>query len=107
MLPSHQENFGISVAEALACGVPVLISDKVNIWREIVEDQAGLVADDDLAGTGELLARWLRLSDAERQAMRVRARSCFERRFEIAQAARSLTAALTEIVEAARKSAGS
>ena len=34
-LPSHQENFGIVVAEALACGVPCLISDKVNIWREV------------------------------------------------------------------------
>ena len=32
-LPSHQENFGIAVAEALACGKPVLISDKVNIWK--------------------------------------------------------------------------
>ncbi len=42
VLPSHQENFGIAVVEALACGKPVLISDKVNIWREIVEDGAGL-----------------------------------------------------------------
>ncbi len=37
VLPSHQENFGIAVVEALACGRPVLISNKVNIWREIVE----------------------------------------------------------------------
>ena len=35
ILPSHQENFGIAVAEALAVGTPVLISNKVNIWREI------------------------------------------------------------------------
>ena len=49
-LPSHQENFGIVVAEALACGVPVLISDKVNIWREVQSDGAGLVAPDNLAG---------------------------------------------------------
>ncbi len=39
ILPSHQENFGISVVEALACGVPALISDKVNIWREIAEEK--------------------------------------------------------------------
>ena len=35
VLPSHQENFGIAVVEALACGKPVLISNQVNIWREI------------------------------------------------------------------------
>jgi len=38
ILPSHQENFGIVVAEALSCNVPVLISNKVNIWREIQAD---------------------------------------------------------------------
>ena len=34
-LPSHQENFGIVVAEALACGLPVAIADPVNISGEI------------------------------------------------------------------------
>ena len=43
VLPSHQENFGIVVAEALAAGMPTLISNKVNIWREIQSDGAGLV----------------------------------------------------------------
>lgn len=43
VLPSHQENFGIAVVEALACGKPVLISDRVNIWREISESGGGLI----------------------------------------------------------------
>lgn len=51
VLPSHQENFGIAVVEALACAKPVLISDKVNIWREMAEDGCGLVAPDTAAGT--------------------------------------------------------
>ncbi len=46
VLPSHQENFGIAVAEALGCGLPVLISNKVNIWREVDVANAGLVAPD-------------------------------------------------------------
>ncbi len=90
VLPSHQENFGIVVAEALACGVPTLISDKVNIWREIVEDGAGLAAEDDQPGTDSLLQRWLDLPHEDRDLMRSKARDCFAKRFEIGQAARVL-----------------
>lgn len=60
VLPSHQENFGISVVEALACGKPVLISNKVNIWREIAEDGAGLVEEDTLQGARKLLSCYFR-----------------------------------------------
>ena len=82
ILPSHQENFGFAVAEALSCGVPVLISVRVNIWREIEKANAGLVAPDDLPGTKSLLNRWLNLSTQERVQMSVNARHCFESQFE-------------------------
>lgn len=91
VLPSHQENFGIAVAEALACGTPVLISNKVNIWREIEEDGAGLVAPDDLEGTQRLLSNWEALSSEQQIGMRENAKRCFEKRFEIREAARHLT----------------
>jgi glycosyltransferase involved in cell wall biosynthesis len=44
VLPSHQENFGLVVAEALACGVPVLVSQHVNLAAEIESAEAGWVA---------------------------------------------------------------
>jgi glycosyltransferase involved in cell wall biosynthesis len=102
VLPSHQENFGIVVAEALACSVPVLISNRVNIWREIETDGAGIVSTDDLEGACTLLRTWLQISDEQRLEMRSRTRECFERRFEIHQAARTLIKVLSE-VSAARK----
>jgi glycosyltransferase involved in cell wall biosynthesis len=82
-LPSHQENFGIAVAEALGCGVPALISNKVNIWREVQADGAGLVAPDTLAGTVANLQAWLLMEPARRDAMRRRAALSFKRRFTI------------------------
>jgi glycosyltransferase involved in cell wall biosynthesis len=95
VLPSHSENFGFVVAEALACGVPALISDKVNIWREIESDGAGLVSPDDLPGTMNLLLRWSQMPEAEKNAMRERARECFLNRFEIRKAASGLINAIS------------
>ena len=83
VLPSHQENFGISVAEALACRVPVLISNKVNIWREIDAERAGIVADDTLSGTTALLEKWLDLSVLERERMAANGLACFRKHFHI------------------------
>ncbi len=97
VLPSHQENFGIAVAEALACGTPVLISDKVNIWREVQQDGAGIVARDDVAGTCSLLRSWIEMSPQQRSTMRENARQCFERRFHIEKAAESLVRVLAGI----------
>ena len=96
VLPSHQENFGIAVAEALACSVPVLISNKVNIWREIEADGAGLVANDDMAGTTDLLRQWLDLSPTQQKIMGEKAQKCFAERFEISKAAQGLVDILTK-----------
>lgn len=90
VLPSHQENFGMSVVEALAASLPVLISKRVNIWREIEQTGAGYVEDDDLAGTQKLIERWRAASPDQRQTMSVRARQCYEDNFRIDRAVDSL-----------------
>jgi len=96
ILPSHQENFGMAVVEALAMGVPVLISDRINTSAEIAADQAGYVANDDLAGTTSLLQRWSSTSSDQKQAMRQNAKQCFVNRFHIDRAVDSLLKILTE-----------
>ncbi|MBV9174609.1 MAG: glycosyltransferase [Chloroflexi bacterium] len=42
-LTSHAENFGLAVAEALACGIPVVVSEHVNLADEILKAQAGWI----------------------------------------------------------------
>lgn len=96
ILPSHQENFGIAVAEALACGVPVLITKPVNIWREIDEDGAGYVDEDTEEGVAGLIARWIDTPSEIRQRMAESARRCFLDRFTIQKSAESLLEALAE-----------
>jgi glycosyltransferase involved in cell wall biosynthesis len=46
VLPSRQENFAITVADAMRMGVPVVITDKVNTWPYVERSGAGLVLGD-------------------------------------------------------------
>jgi len=90
VLPSHQENFGIVVAEALACGLPVILSNKVNIWREIVSYWAGLVGPDTVEGTAASLTRWSQLNAGEIAAARLRSRKCFDELFNFSVTSRKV-----------------
>ena len=96
ILPSHQENFGLAVVEAMSAGLPALISDRVNIWREVAEEGAGYVAADNLDGTKRLISRWLEASPPEREQMRRNAQLCYERRFSADRAADALLNVLNE-----------
>ena len=98
ILPSHQENFGIVVAEAMACATPVLITNKVNIWREVEKSGAGLVENDDAAGIELLIRRFMALSSDQRALMGSSARECFEENFDVEHVSQSLIELMSNVV---------
>jgi glycosyltransferase involved in cell wall biosynthesis len=81
ILPSHHENFGIVIAEALACGIPVLTTNKVNIWRELEHCGCGLIGNDDVHSILALLENYFALSERRKQRMRQAAFECFNEHF--------------------------
>ncbi len=83
ILPSHQENFGIVVAEALSIGLPVLITNKVNIWREVKEHNAGVVVKDTVKGISKALHIWSKMNDQNKNEMRSAAIKCFKDKFDV------------------------
>ncbi|WP_183573008.1 glycosyltransferase [Mucilaginibacter sp. X5P1] len=83
VLPSHQENFGIAVVEALTCNKAVLISNQVNIWREIHDGGAAIVGDDTNDGTYSMFYNWSRLSPEDKEKMGDSARHCYEKHFKV------------------------
>lgn len=96
VLPSHQENFGIAVVEALACGKPVLISNKINIWQEIIDCKAGLISTDNLTSITEMLSAWVLMSNENKKQMEKNALKCFEINFEIEQSVKRMAEAIFE-----------
>ena len=86
-LPSHHENFGIVVAEAMACGTPVIVSREVNIWQDVVESAGGAVTSGDVDELANQILQWLN-DPARRRAAGERGRGFARDRYDWPQIAR-------------------
>ena len=97
VLPSYQENFGIAVAEAMAAGLPVIVSDQVAIADEIMENNAGVVIPVDMP---EVLAdKILTFLDPEYlKQMSTRAREFVKSRFSADRQGQQLVHLYTKII---------
>src|ERR1700693_3716714 len=58
VLPSQNENFGNTAAEAVACGTPVLVTDRCGI-APLIDQRAGLVVPHNRAALEAGLRRFL------------------------------------------------
>ena len=95
-LPSHQENFGLCVMEALSHSVPVLVSPNVNLATEIVSANAGWISaiDKDALATRLVEA----LSDEDELMKRGRAGKQLSQKYSWENAATGLISLYTEIL---------
>lgn len=96
-LPSHQENFGLCVMEALAHSVPVLVSPNVNLATEIASVKAGWIAAIDKDALAAKLAEALR--DEDELARRGRAGRQLSQKYSWENAARDLARLYSEVVQ--------
>ena len=96
-LPSHQENFGLCVMEAMSHSVPVLVSPGVNLAPEIVKANAGWVAPIDMEALTSKLAE--ALSDEAERAKRGRAGKQLSLLYSWENATRSLVQLYQQVLQ--------
>ena len=96
-LPSYSENFGLAVVEAMASGLPVVISNRVNIWREVAGANAGIVVNCDAVALADGLVALL--DDSElRRTMGENGRRLVRQRYDWKIAAEQLLCVYREIL---------
>lgn len=98
-LPSHQENFGISVIESISAGIPVIISNKVNTFIEIKKYNAGFICNDNVNSFLTSLKKWIKISDNKRKQISNNGKELFKERFHAKQSAKYLKASFINFIK--------
>lgn len=80
-LPTHQENFGITISEALSSNKPVIITNKTNIWKIIRDSNSGFVSEDSIGGIKSSLKKWIMLDNKKYNKMCSASKTCFKENF--------------------------
>lgn len=89
VLPTYSENFGIVVAESLACGTPV-ITTKGAPWEELETQQAGWWIDRNVETLKKALQISMQLSSQERYKMGLNGRKLIEDQYSITSVANKM-----------------
>ena len=98
VLTSHQENFGIVVAEALSISLPVYISDRVNLCDFVIENRCGWVSVLEEADVTETLRSIYLTSSSERHAKGMNGYDAVRKNFSMNEVAKQYVNLYNNIV---------
>jgi glycosyltransferase involved in cell wall biosynthesis len=101
VLPSRSENFAVSAVEAMAAGVPVVVTDRVGVHPEIAGAGAGLVTPAAAGPLAEAMAALLTDGEAAREMGR-RGRRLARERYAPETVTRRLVALYREVAATGR-----
>lgn len=96
--PSYSENFGMSIIEAMNCGVPVIVSNKVGIVREIEEWRAGILIEPTVEGVYSGLKTWLNMEEDELKEITKRAKRMVSELYDIEKVADKMVKLFEEVI---------
>lgn len=91
VLPTHSENFGIVVAEALGAGVPVITTTGTP-WQELETCKCGWWVEPDVEAITRAVDEAVRRTDEERRAMGRRGRKLVEDQYSWQRVAEQMRA---------------
>lgn len=90
VLPSKSENFGMVVAEALACGVPA-ITTKGTPWQSLVDENAGWWVDADIESISNAILVAINLNEKFRLKMGQNGYNLINRKYSASSIAKKMT----------------
>lgn len=98
VLPSLSENFGLATAEAMAAGLPVVVTPGVQIAPEISTARAGLVVEGEVGALRDVIAKLLRDQELRRE-LGSNGKQLAKQRYSWDLIAQNLATAYTALVE--------
>lgn len=101
-LPSHHENFGVGLGEAMACGTPAIVSRHVLIAADVAGAGAGWISDNTVPALTDSLREVL--DDAPARAAASGAARAFAERLTWPRVATTLIATYEQVVRQAAES---